>query len=62
MMQIDSSRHISAKYFRYYKPKERLDYLASQKNFRNADVIVFEEAWDRDLRGELKAFLLFNKL
>jgi hypothetical protein len=37
------------------KPKARLDYLASQKNFRNADVIVFEEAWDRDLRGELKA-------
>ncbi len=36
------------------KPKARLNYLSSQKNIRNADVIVFEEAWDRDLRGELK--------
>jgi hypothetical protein len=42
------------------KPKERLDYLASQKNFRNADVIVFEEVWDRDLRGELKDISRLN--
>ncbi len=38
------------------KPKARIWYIGHHKNIRNADVIVFEEAWDRGARNVLKEY------
>ncbi len=38
------------------KPKARMRYIGHHKNIRNADVIVFEEAWDRGARNVLKEY------